>query len=158
MAQGRAIARSVAPQACFSRRISRIRRIDTLLAGIGSSSSKREGPLRSPAVERSPPHRVADFILERWPTSNRNRWPSSSRNPWPTSLGISTYVDLESRVRSDHPLRPIRRIVNEALLTLGADFEAIYAAGVGRPSIPPERLLRAPTRPAAPLTRFSSSC
>src|SRR3954467_12262938 len=59
------------------------------------------------------------------------------------SGSLFSYVDLESRVRSDHPLRPIRRIVNEALLTLGADFEAIYAAGVGRPSIPPERLLRA---------------
>src|SRR3954468_5860773 len=59
------------------------------------------------------------------------------------SGSLFSYVDLESRVRSDHPLRPLRRIVNEALLTLGADFEAIYAAGVGRPSIPPERLLRA---------------
>src|SRR3954449_3817441 len=60
----RAIARSVAPQACLRRRISRIRRIDTLLAGIGSSSLEREGPRRGPAVERSPPQKVADFILE----------------------------------------------------------------------------------------------
>jgi hypothetical protein len=60
----RAIARSVAPQACLRRRISRIRRIDTLVAGIGSSSWTREGPLRSPAVERSPPQQAADFILE----------------------------------------------------------------------------------------------
>src|SRR5215210_4705066 len=60
----RAMARSVAPHACLRRRISRIRRIDTLLVGIGSSSSERKGPLRSPAVERSPPQKVADFILE----------------------------------------------------------------------------------------------
>src|SRR5215211_8388909 len=60
----RAIARSVAPQAYLRRRISRIRRIDTLLAGIGSSSSEREGPRRGPAVERLPPYQVADFILE----------------------------------------------------------------------------------------------
>jgi transposase len=59
------------------------------------------------------------------------------------SGSLFSYVDLESRVRSDHPLRPIRAIVNEALLTLSADFEAIYVTGVGRPSIPPERLLRA---------------
>lgn len=59
------------------------------------------------------------------------------------SGSLFSYVDLESRVRRDHPLRPIRGIVNEVLETLSADFEAIYATGVGRPSIPPERLLRA---------------
>jgi len=59
------------------------------------------------------------------------------------SGALFSYVDLEARVRRDHPLRPIRGIVNEALSALSADFEALYAAGVGRPSIPPERLLRA---------------
>jgi transposase len=56
---------------------------------------------------------------------------------------LFSYVDLESRVRPNHPLRPIREIVNAALEALSADFEAIYAPGVGRPSIAPERLLRA---------------
>lgn len=59
------------------------------------------------------------------------------------SGSLFSYVDLESRVRADHPLRTIRTIVNEALAGLSADFEAIYAVGLGRPSIPPERLLRA---------------
>ena len=59
------------------------------------------------------------------------------------SGSLFSYVDLESRVRRDHPLRPIREIVNAALTGLSTDFETIYAAGVGRPSIPPERLLRA---------------
>ena len=59
------------------------------------------------------------------------------------SGSLFSYVDLESRVRADHPLRPIRAIVNEALMALSAEFEAIYAIGIGRPSIPPERLLRA---------------
>ena len=59
------------------------------------------------------------------------------------SGSLFSYVDLESRVRRDHPLRPIRAIVNEVLASLSGDFEAIYASGVGRPSIPPERLLRA---------------
>lgn len=59
------------------------------------------------------------------------------------SGSLFSYVDLESRVRRDHPLRPIREIVNAALAGLSMDFETIYAAGVGRPSIPPERLLRA---------------
>ncbi len=59
------------------------------------------------------------------------------------SGSLFSYVDLESRVRADHPLRTIRAIVNEALAGLSGEFEAIYAAGIGRPSIPPERLLRA---------------
>lgn len=56
---------------------------------------------------------------------------------------LFSYVDLEARVRPGHPLRPIREIVNAALASLGADFDALYAKDMGRPSIPPERLLRA---------------
>jgi transposase len=59
------------------------------------------------------------------------------------SGSLFSYVDLETRVRSDHPLRPIREIVNAALERLSPEFDALYATGVGRPSIPPERLLRA---------------
>jgi transposase len=55
---------------------------------------------------------------------------------------LFSYVDLESRVRADHPLRTIRDLVNQALTALSADFDALYAR-VGRPSIAPERLLRA---------------
>jgi transposase len=55
---------------------------------------------------------------------------------------LFSYVDLEKRVRPDHPLRAIRAIVNEALSALAADFAALYAP-VGRPSIAPEKLLRA---------------
>lgn len=58
------------------------------------------------------------------------------------SGALFSYVDLEARVRKDHPLRPIRAIVNAALASLSGDFEALYAK-TGRPSIPPERLLRA---------------
>jgi transposase len=53
-----------------------------------------------------------------------------------------SYVDLEQRVPPDHPLRAIRTIVNEALTDIGAEFEAIYST-IGRPSIAPEKLLRA---------------
>ena len=59
------------------------------------------------------------------------------------SGSLFSYVDLEARVRADHPLRPIRAIVNSALDSLSAEFDALYAAGAGRPSIPPERLMRA---------------
>ncbi len=55
---------------------------------------------------------------------------------------LFSYVDLEKRVRSDHPLRAIRGLVNEALVALEHEFFALYAP-IGRPSIPPEKLLRA---------------
>jgi transposase len=58
------------------------------------------------------------------------------------SGSLFSYVDLEARVRADHPLRPIRSIVNAALERLSPDLAGLYAT-VGRPSIPPERLLRA---------------
>jgi transposase len=55
---------------------------------------------------------------------------------------LFSYVNLEDRVPARHPLRVIRRIVNAALAQLDAAFADLYAAE-GRPSIPPERLLRA---------------
>ena len=55
---------------------------------------------------------------------------------------LFSYVDLEKRVRSGHPLRAIRGLVNEALVALEHEFSALYAP-IGRPSIPPEKLLRA---------------
>ncbi|RWO53167.1 IS5 family transposase [Mesorhizobium sp.] len=54
---------------------------------------------------------------------------------------LFSYVDLEVRVRQNHPLRTIRHRVNEALLALADDFSALYSP-IGRPSIPPEKLLR----------------
>jgi transposase len=55
---------------------------------------------------------------------------------------LFSYVDLEERVPGDHPLRVIREIANAALTALDSDFAALYPARLGRPSIPPERLLR----------------
>jgi transposase len=57
------------------------------------------------------------------------------------SGSLFSYVDLEARVPKDHPLRAIRRIVDAALVDLAPAFAALYAP-VGRPSIPPERLVR----------------
>lgn len=59
------------------------------------------------------------------------------------SGSLFSYVDLEARVRRDHPLRPIREIANAALVDLSEDFAALYPPRLGRPSIAPERLLRA---------------
>jgi transposase len=55
---------------------------------------------------------------------------------------LFSYVDLEQRVRSDHPLRAIRALTDTALEALSGDFAALYS-GLGRPSIAPEMLLRA---------------
>jgi transposase len=55
---------------------------------------------------------------------------------------LFSYVDLEQRIRPDHPLRVIRRIVNAALSEMSAEFDVLYPP-TGRDSIPPERLLRA---------------
>ena len=55
---------------------------------------------------------------------------------------LFSYVDLEKRVPARHPLRLIRRIVNDALASLDAEFDALYT-NFGRPSIAPERLIRA---------------
>lgn len=55
---------------------------------------------------------------------------------------LFSYVSPESRIPSDHPIRAIRALVDRVLQRLDPDFEAMYAQ-VGRPSIPPERLLKA---------------
>jgi transposase len=55
---------------------------------------------------------------------------------------IFSYISPERRVRTDHPLRPIRTMVDEVLSQMSPVFDAMYAR-IGRPSIPPEKLLRA---------------
>lgn len=55
---------------------------------------------------------------------------------------LFSYVDLEARVRGDHPLRTIREIANVALSSLSRAFDELYT-DFGRPSIAPEKLLRA---------------
>ena len=59
-----------------------------------------------------------------------------------TSGSLFSYVDLEERIPARHPLRKIRQVVNDALASLDAEFETLYT-DFGRPSIPPERLIRA---------------
>ena len=55
---------------------------------------------------------------------------------------LFSYVRPDSRVPQNHPLRPIRRITNAALTSFSDRFDALYSE-IGRPSIPPEKLLRA---------------
>ena len=58
------------------------------------------------------------------------------------SESLFSYVRLEDRVPADHPLRSIRALTDEVLAGLDERFEALYSL-TGRPSIPPEMLLRA---------------
>jgi transposase len=58
------------------------------------------------------------------------------------TTAMFSYVSPERRVPKDHPLRPIREMVDAALKELSPRFAAIYSR-MGRPSIPPEKLLRA---------------
>jgi transposase len=55
--------------------------------------------------------------------------------------GIFSYISPEKRVLADHPLRPIRKMVDEILKEMSPKFAKLYS-NVGRPSIAPERLLR----------------
>src|SRR5271167_4090766 len=56
-------------------------------------------------------------------------------------LGLLSVINLEARVRKDHPLRRIKPWADRALGELSPVFAAMYS-GIGRPSIPPERLLK----------------
>ena len=56
--------------------------------------------------------------------------------------GMFSYVALEDRIPADHPLRGVRKLVDAVLAGMSKDFDGLYSE-VGRPSIAPERLLRA---------------
>jgi hypothetical protein len=56
--------------------------------------------------------------------------------------GLFSYFSSEQRVPQDHPLRPIRGMCDEALRAVSAELGKLYSS-LGRPSIPPEQLLRA---------------
>src|SRR5579864_265494 len=56
--------------------------------------------------------------------------------------GMFSYVALEDRIPADHPLRGVRKLVDAVLAEMSKEFDGLYSE-VGRPSIAPERLLRA---------------
>lgn len=60
----------------------------------------------------------------------------------PKQGGVFSYISPEARVPKDHPLRPIRTMTDQVLMELSPRFEKLYSP-LGRPSIPPEQLLRA---------------
>jgi hypothetical protein len=72
------------------------------------------------------------------------------RGPDEQTSHMFSYLSPEQRVRPDHPLRAIRRMTDEVLTSLSPRFTKMYA-DMGRPSIPPEQLLRAHTGPPCSL-------
>jgi transposase len=64
------------------------------------------------------------------------------RGPDEQTSHMFSYIVPEQRVRQDHPLRTIRQLTDEVLVTLSPRFDQMYS-NIGRPSIPPEQLLRA---------------
>src|SRR6202040_1255589 len=62
----------------------------------------------------------------------------AAREPDP----MFSYVSPEQRIPPEHPLRAIRALVDDVLRDMSREFDRLYAA-IGRPSVPPERLLRA---------------
>jgi transposase len=69
-------------------------------------------------------------------------WDLTMRGREDRSESLFSYVRLEERVPADHPLRAIRALTDEVLAGLNGRFETLYSQ-MGRPSIPPEMLLRA---------------
>jgi len=69
-------------------------------------------------------------------------WELAMRGEDVRTESLFSYLSCEARVPKDHPLRPIRTIVDPALTVLSPAFDRLYA-DLGRPSIPPEKLLRA---------------
>lgn len=59
-----------------------------------------------------------------------------------TQVSVTCLIDVETMIPGEHPIRTIKRLLNEVLARMDAHFDEIYAAN-GRPSIPPERLLMA---------------
>jgi transposase len=64
------------------------------------------------------------------------------RGDEPSDQPLFSYVSPAQRIPQDHPLRAIKRMTDEALRALSGEFDKLYSK-VGRPSIPPEHLLRA---------------
>jgi transposase len=74
--------------------------------------------------------------------SDTNTQEAPMRGRREPEITMLAFIDLESRVPADHPLRTIKAVADRALAALSPEFDRMYAE-VGRPSIPPERLLKA---------------
>ena len=79
------------------------------------------------------------------------------RGPDEQTSHMFSYLSPEQRVRPDHPLRAIRRMTDEVFAALSPRFTKMYS-DIGRPSIPPEQLLRALLVQSLYTVRSASRC
>src|SRR6266498_1723942 len=70
------------------------------------------------------------------------RWRWLVRGTPERQMAMLTTLSPEDLIPADHPIRRIRKVVEEVLASLDGEFEAMYAR-IGRPSVPPEQLLKA---------------
>src|SRR5271167_359442 len=82
------------------------------------------------------------YLRRHAPSTGQVGYVSSMRGVEKQQGAMFSYINLEQRVPAEHPLRAIRQMVDQALGGLSAHFDTLYARR-GRPSIPPEQLLRA---------------
>ena len=82
------------------------------------------------------------MILTYYHAPDTSEGSNRMRGPDDQTSGMFSYLSPEQRVRPDHPLRAIRRMTDEVLASLSPRFTKMYS-DIGRPSIPPEQLLRA---------------
>jgi transposase len=73
---------------------------------------------------------------------HQGEWRATLRGDTDSQLPLFHVFEVEDRIRPDHPLRDIKRRTDRLLATLNPQFEAAYSH-TGRPSVPPERLLKA---------------
>ena len=85
-------------------------------------------------------------------SSTEERMRGEGDDPQP----MFSYITTAQRVPQDHPLRRVRSMADEALRALSREFSRLYSK-TGRPSIPPERLLRATFSVAATVRSATSS-
>jgi transposase len=81
-------------------------------------------------------------LLEAQLPSTSSKEQTTMRGDNLDQTGMFSYISPEQRVPQDHPLRAIREMVERVLVELSPEFDRLYAR-TGRPSVPPERLLRA---------------
>jgi len=87
-------------------------------------------------------HASAYSLLKAQPPTTSSKEQTTMRGDNFDQDGVFSYISPEQRVPQDHPLRAIREMVDQVLVELSPEFDRLYAR-TGRPSVPPEKLLKA---------------
>src|SRR5215813_7216562 len=103
-----------------------------------TASRRRRGRTRSSSLLKNPRQNESSLIQFFYRESVEARM----RGAFTDQGQLFSYISPEARVRTDHPLRKIRKLVRDVLGELSLSLSRLYASE-GRPSIPPEQLLSA---------------